>query len=567
MHKCLEECNKKGATTIAFPALGAGILHYPSKVVARIMISTVQNYYQTNSTTCIKEIKFVLLDDDHHKEFESFLLQNPSVTFTSQNSPIASSLQKVQSSPSISSSHYPPSIPTPQVVHGSPSTYSLNSLVSPQSIGRFSSYSLSPTYACRIGDIIEIQIVCGDITVDTSDVIVNTTQSDLQLATGTVSKAISQKAGLSMQQSCSMYITQHRRLEEGKVCITQAAGQLRCKMVFHIVAPNNKKASTLSQTVIACLKEAESLKFNSIAFPAIGTGGLSYKPTVAAQKMFEAIIEFVQTHPVHLKQVRIVVFEKDMHQVFVQKCIEFSTKQTVPSKPSFLTQCFSPMPLNSTANKYSRKIPKVNPVIFVPQAPPVQIKVYGKSPEVVQQAEETLLNIIHTQFEGISIDESYISDLEPEQISQIKEKALKLNLTIEIKMEISQIKVRGRKDNVQQLKDVIIKMIHEIEKAVMKIEASKKEAQLKKDIDETKSFLQTKVKWQFLSYNSHYENFSADINYQIEQAYQSKKTPTFMYTNSSMEWCTVYFNRSPMQEENSVTREVINIQRIDIEKG
>ena len=73
MQKCLKECEKKGACSIAFPALGAGNLGYPSKVVAEVMITTVQNYYRINTTSCITEVKFVIFKDDTYEEFNRLL--------------------------------------------------------------------------------------------------------------------------------------------------------------------------------------------------------------------------------------------------------------------------------------------------------------------------------------------------------------------------------------------------------------------------------------------------------------------------------------------------------------
>lgn len=83
MQKCLQVCDNKRASTIAFPALGAGILKYPLKVVAKVMINTVQNYYQTNTKTCIKEVKFVMYTDDVYKEFECILSQYSEPVVTS----------------------------------------------------------------------------------------------------------------------------------------------------------------------------------------------------------------------------------------------------------------------------------------------------------------------------------------------------------------------------------------------------------------------------------------------------------------------------------------------------
>lgn len=75
--KCLKICDHKKASTIAFPALGSGALKYPPEVVAKVMVTTVQNYFQTNPwpNTCIKEVKFVMYTDDAYEEFASILSQ------------------------------------------------------------------------------------------------------------------------------------------------------------------------------------------------------------------------------------------------------------------------------------------------------------------------------------------------------------------------------------------------------------------------------------------------------------------------------------------------------------
>ena len=74
--QCLKVSDEKNVSSIAFPALGAGNLGYPAKVVAKVMINAVENYIQANKvTTCIKEVKFVIFIDKTYKEFETVLLK------------------------------------------------------------------------------------------------------------------------------------------------------------------------------------------------------------------------------------------------------------------------------------------------------------------------------------------------------------------------------------------------------------------------------------------------------------------------------------------------------------
>ena len=87
VQKCLIECEQKGAHSIAFPALGAGNLGYPSKVVAEVMITTVQNYYRINTTSCITEVKFVIFKDNTYEEFKRLLseLSDPEMVLSGVN--------------------------------------------------------------------------------------------------------------------------------------------------------------------------------------------------------------------------------------------------------------------------------------------------------------------------------------------------------------------------------------------------------------------------------------------------------------------------------------------------
>lgn len=52
-------------TSIAFPAIGTGILRFPRAEVAEIYFDEVMSFNQSNPTTSLKEVKFVLYDQDY----------------------------------------------------------------------------------------------------------------------------------------------------------------------------------------------------------------------------------------------------------------------------------------------------------------------------------------------------------------------------------------------------------------------------------------------------------------------------------------------------------------------
>ncbi|CAG2222955.1 PARP10_14_15 [Mytilus edulis] len=74
----------------------------------------------------------------------------------------------------------------------------------------------------------------------------------------------------------------------------------------------------LKNLMTRCLKEAAERKYESIAFPALGTGTLGYPPCLVAKTMFDAVYEFGRTRKGKaLKEVHFVLFgDKEFVQLF-----------------------------------------------------------------------------------------------------------------------------------------------------------------------------------------------------------------------------------------------------------
>ncbi|WAR20777.1 PAR14-like protein [Mya arenaria] len=64
MAECLKSADKKGYTTIAFPALGTGRCEYPSDVVADTLLTSVMEYENDHPDTNIKCVSFVIWSKD-----------------------------------------------------------------------------------------------------------------------------------------------------------------------------------------------------------------------------------------------------------------------------------------------------------------------------------------------------------------------------------------------------------------------------------------------------------------------------------------------------------------------
>ena len=335
-----------------------------------------------------------------------------------------------------------------------------------------------------------------------------------------------------------------------------------------------------------CLKEAERNQLRSIAIPAIGTGGLSYKPSVAAQGMCEAIIEFGVTQPFHVQQVKIVIFLKDMHQVFVQKFNDISTGQTLLSQPNILYHYFSSAVSYFTGggksnarSGYDKLIEKPE-VVSRPYTPPlsytdhltttppsisfcsshssqVQIKVFAKDDNAVHEAEDQLLEIINQHCEALPVEDARIVNLRLDQVSELTQKGEEHGVSIEVETNLCQIQLRGGKNDVQIIKSLIERMLYELDTETLKTEAAATAAVL----------MQKKIKWQYQIDDEQFEDYDPQINYQIETAYQLYRAnnhgPVFTFKDGNLKY-EITFNSNPMQEKDSGGF-LTDIQKIDIE--
>ena len=64
VHRCLELADKRGMTSLAFPALGTGVLGFPADIVARLLFETIQDYEYVNPDTGIRSVLLVVYYDD-----------------------------------------------------------------------------------------------------------------------------------------------------------------------------------------------------------------------------------------------------------------------------------------------------------------------------------------------------------------------------------------------------------------------------------------------------------------------------------------------------------------------
>ena len=96
----MTECDRLKASSVAFPALGTGVLGFPPDVAARIMVQGTHQYLQQRSVTSVKKVIFVIFQDAVFDAFQREVASLTSVSAIFSGPVKAQSVPQVLSMPS-----------------------------------------------------------------------------------------------------------------------------------------------------------------------------------------------------------------------------------------------------------------------------------------------------------------------------------------------------------------------------------------------------------------------------------------------------------------------------------
>lgn len=71
--RSLEEAEKLGAESIAFPAISTGVYRYPKEEAAEIAVRTVKEYLESHPQSCIGEVLMVCFDGPTENIYRNLL--------------------------------------------------------------------------------------------------------------------------------------------------------------------------------------------------------------------------------------------------------------------------------------------------------------------------------------------------------------------------------------------------------------------------------------------------------------------------------------------------------------
>ena len=504
-------------TSIAFPAIGTGTLQFPRAEVAKIYFDEVISYQQKNPGTTLKEVRFVLYDQDHPtvQAFEEELKkrnENNSPIPVGKSAPASFRKQSVKSTQATS----------PQKVAFTP--------VRERHQDQFET---------NVGTLC-FKVQSGDITKETTDAIVIISNEQLAMHGG-IAKIIHDAGGDSIQKECFS-----RGLQKPGSVVVTGAGNLKARFVFHIVLPDTRPdLKSIKESVMKCLREAEKRGISSISFPAIGTGVLGLSPKTCAEAMLSAIRDFHDQQPVYIQLIKMIIFNEEMIRDF-RLAIDEASGETLAEKPGLFQRFaskvgdffgFGDLEKGDTSTKdpendYSKKI---------------ELVIFAECKEDIEGAVNDINEITKENSTNKLIENEAIMTFSKEHLRRMHTLEQRYDVKVSVEKSVGRIVVHGQAADILDVVGEIHKILHHIREE----EHERKRAEaLSKDIQ-----------WMYNDCNR-MEDYESDINAKIESAFHDQKTTVTITSEEGDFW--INFKTMAMTDQY---RNVIPIQRVDLRKG
>ncbi|XP_026865824.2 protein mono-ADP-ribosyltransferase PARP14 [Electrophorus electricus] len=259
IEKILNLCESSKAAKVAVPAIGTGRGSIGAKESIKAIIAGLENHLTKSKSSCLKEIIVAVFEQkvlDAYCSYFKERIKKPSATRT-------------------------------QTAH-----------------------STMPANQVKIAGV-RIEVKKGNITNETVQGIVNTTNDQMNLKRG-VSGAIFRAAGPSVEQECQ----KHGKLQSDTTAVT-SAGNLQCDYIIHMMGPHSAVDATLR--VKKVLERCEEKQIRTVSFPAVGTGGGRLKNMESITAMLQGFEEHLSMcASTAIKLIYVVIDQDEVLSEFLQ---------------------------------------------------------------------------------------------------------------------------------------------------------------------------------------------------------------------------------------------------------
>ncbi|XP_055008012.1 protein mono-ADP-ribosyltransferase PARP14-like isoform X2 [Boleophthalmus pectinirostris] len=397
---------------------------------------------------------------------------------------------------------------------------------------------------------VSVQVVTGDITKETTDVIINSSNENFSLKSG-VSKAILEAAGPAVESEC-----QSLGAQPNNGWILTQPGNLKCKKILHLVGQTNptKIIATVRDALLTCIKHS----FTSVAFPAIGTGQGNVAARNVADAMLDAVVEVLSKNPnTCLKTVRMVIFQpqmlRDFHDSLQQRSASNPTHthtHTDKTKESGMLGNLASKIKSFFVSSSPEKTQKNSDFVMEALKPTlICFHICGESVAKINSAKQRIDSLLFKNLQSINFEDKTILSLSQKQLKRLEElqRSMEVGIRVEGKNGKGSVHIEGVAKDVTSATT----LIHEMLKAARQEEELHQKAEL----------LSSLVQWQYAMPGQDFQSFDATTNLELEEALGMKKSEVKVKLNGQD--VTVKLPKGPATSKSGQS---LKIQRVNMDR-
>ncbi|XP_070849302.1 protein mono-ADP-ribosyltransferase PARP14-like [Chaetodon trifascialis] len=481
IRKMLISCKIRGYSSVVLPVLGTGtVLCFPHSVVSKVMLEEVQVFEQDQSNRISFLVRIVI----HPNDKES-----------------CKAFQSAQ-----------------EILHLRGFTNDAN----PDQASFYRRVSVTDDEVTAMLGGVKLQMVRGDITNESTDAIINTT--DFSNNQSDVSKAILTAAGAAVQADLAKV-----GIPADFMCTT-GPGMLGCREIIH--ASFKSEPHVIRKNCKKILKRCESKGYHSTAFPAINTGAGGMDFTTACKAMLDGMASAINDlKPKSLALIRIVILQQAVFQAFRSE-LENRFGLTVTRHLNLREK--AKQKLKKWQDKCSRtsttSAPEDKTFIFAKPLPAV-ISVIGCRPDSSRTVKRDLEGILQKQLVEREVDEHSFSRLDVMELEAVQAKVKVLEISVEYRRRQSSegVNVNRAGNRVRDqsasagdvyvlkgLKEDVLSVIELVNRAIQK--------SLCRDLqDKEEAMLAFSVEWLIQEVNGAWHEVSLHDNYLLEEAHMRRQ--------------------------------------------
>ncbi|KAM4609213.1 protein mono-ADP-ribosyltransferase PARP14 [Polymixia lowei] len=470
--KVLERCEENSISTVSVPAVGTGGGGLSGSDSCGAILQGIKEHLSHCASTVLKLIYVIVDQDNILQGFQQGLNQwksNHKVSNDKEDDSDEDDDSSIQSSSSEEEDDTTGQTPTSSEV-----------VIGPM----------------------KVKVLCGDITKETTDAIVSSTNTSLNLSSG-VSGAVLKAAGQTVVDECSTLGTQ----PSDGVVITKP-GNLPTKHIIHMVGQTKEK--DITNSMLKALKMCEDHKIQSVSFPALGTGAGNLGALQVGNAMITAIEElliFNQKRP-SLTTIHIVIFQTNMMQQFQEVIKRF--KNPTP-RPAAARKIHKPRKSGLTPNTSTK--PTQQPTLCLAGACrgmsflTVEAEVFGFSAASLAQVKKIMDDCVS--------EECHSEDVTSSQLPRLLEPEKQAIVDLSQKNQVCVLVSAQDKATISGKKDDVLATVLQIQNFLQKAkERESREGEEKR--------LRDTLQWE-VGEGETWADLNQSISLDLEQAFHDKR--------------------------------------------